>query len=316
MSNRPSVSIIMLNYNYGRYLAQAVQSVLDQTYQDFEILIADDASTDPSLEILADYVKHHPNRIRILTAPDGKRLGIVKNYARALAAIRGTYTAFLEADDYWHPHNLEEKIGVLQKHPDVGVVFSRCTPFGELLPVLYWKIYAAANQTFLPAQRTFDLFPSFLRRNTVVSFSHFVTRKDLLQNLPAPPQEKNYDWWMLAHLALENSFYFIPKPLSFWRIHRQSAGYNRVNRYTLGRLYQFFTRLYPSLLQTSRDLPEKQAENRRRVLQHASDYLHPAKNQGQRFWIQPLRHPLESLRILSYIFLKNLLFMRKSTSYA
>jgi glycosyltransferase involved in cell wall biosynthesis len=91
----PKVSVIIPTYNSARYLPEAIESVLAQTYRDFEIVVIDDGSTDNTKEVVAPYL----DRIIFLEVPNG---GPAKARNRAIRKSSGEYVAFLDADDIWY----------------------------------------------------------------------------------------------------------------------------------------------------------------------------------------------------------------------
>ncbi|MDA2936641.1 glycosyltransferase [Acidobacteria bacterium AH-259-A15] len=114
----PLVSVYIVNHNYGRFIEQAIQSVLNQTLQDFELLIIDDGSTDDSCEIIRRYADHG----KVTTIfQQNKGLNVANNIA--LRAARGRYIVRLDADDYLDENALMVLVGVLERNPDVGLVF-------------------------------------------------------------------------------------------------------------------------------------------------------------------------------------------------
>ncbi|MCB9800156.1 MAG: glycosyltransferase [Candidatus Omnitrophica bacterium] len=306
----PLVSVIMLSYNYADYLEQAVESVLAQTFQDFELIILDDGSKDRSLSILQDYAEKFPGRIRLLTHPDQGNKGIVRSYEYAISHARGKYLAFLEADDVWRMDNLEKKITFLNRVEQAGVVYSDYRPFGDFWGSLYWKIYAGLNRITTPALRPFVAFGVFLKRNPVASFSHFLMRRHLFTGIPpCEAGQKNFDWWILAHLSLRCRFLFIPEKLVFWRIHKKSTAYGRVNKRALWRFHQFLKSLYRSF--------EHVIGQKKGVLLTQKDYRdlsrekkhHQRVDDARRFFYPKtwITRPLDSLRFLVHIILKNCL---------
>lgn len=118
MSRAAAVSIIMPSYNTARFLSATVESVLGQTFQDWELLVADDNSTDNSLDILNQYAAREP-RIRVLAL--GQHHGPAGARNAAITAARGSYLAFLDSDDAWLPHKLERHIAFMQ---DTGSALS------------------------------------------------------------------------------------------------------------------------------------------------------------------------------------------------
>jgi glycosyltransferase involved in cell wall biosynthesis len=114
------VSVIIPAYNAGTYLAETVQSVLDQSYTDFEIIICDDGSTDNTAAIARSFsdqrvkYKHQKN----------SGVSAARNYGAESAS--GIYLAFLDADDLFHRENLERKVSLMESNPALSLVFSDC----------------------------------------------------------------------------------------------------------------------------------------------------------------------------------------------
>ena len=104
------VSILIPSYNNAHYLPQAIDSALNQTFQDFEIIIIDDGSTDNTREIVERYLKRAPDKIRYIYQ-DNQGLARARN--TGLRHARGEYVALLDADDVWLPARLEETVKIL-----------------------------------------------------------------------------------------------------------------------------------------------------------------------------------------------------------
>jgi glycosyltransferase involved in cell wall biosynthesis len=114
----PAVSVITPAYNVEPYLADAVRSALAQTFDDLEILIIDDGSTDGTAEVARRCAATDP-RVRVFHKPNG---GISTARNLALQQARGQFIAILDSDDLWEPEYLEAQIGILQSRPDVAIV--------------------------------------------------------------------------------------------------------------------------------------------------------------------------------------------------
>lgn len=309
----PQVSVILPCYNSAPYLRGAIESVLRQSFRDYELIVFDDGSADHSLELARDYERRFPQTVRCLTHPEVGHRGIAETYRAAISAARGSIVAFLEADDLWTELNLEQKVRVLEAHPGVGVVFSAYRPFGNLPGALYWSIYALLIRAGLPSRKPFDLFGQLLRRNPVASFSHFIARRELARRVPRPPATKNFDWWMLGHLSLETLFYFLPSPLTRWRIHRASAAYGGVNRITLGRLHAYLRDYYGSLLGILSGVSRKTAETKVNRLERGLRFLALISRRDRGAVLaRILSHPAAFLRFLGFVLLKNLCFSSRS----
>ena len=114
------ISIVITTYNRERFLSAAIESVLAQTKQDFELLIWDDGSTDRSVEIAQHYA-NQDTRVRVIVA---QHLGRGRALKLAIAQTRGTYVGLVDSDDLLAPTALEETAQVLEREPNVGMVYT------------------------------------------------------------------------------------------------------------------------------------------------------------------------------------------------
>ena len=111
--------------NAERFIEEAIDSVLAQTLQDWELILVDDGSSDTSAAIAHTYATQIPARIRVLQHPGGGNRGIAASRNLGMAASHAPYIALLDADDLYEPRRLELHVDCLDKNPDVGVVFSQ-----------------------------------------------------------------------------------------------------------------------------------------------------------------------------------------------
>ena len=116
------VSIITIFLNEERFIGEAVDSVLAQTYQDWELILVDDGSDDRSTTIAKDYAERHAGRVRYLDHAGHSNRGMSASRNLGLEASAGDYVAFLDADDVWLPTKLTDQVAILEAHQDVGVV--------------------------------------------------------------------------------------------------------------------------------------------------------------------------------------------------
>jgi len=115
----PLVSAIVPLYNTERFLGQALDSALAQTWRNLEIVVVDDGSTDASAQIAYDYARRHPDVIRVIHQ---RNEGMVNARNTAMAAARGDCFALLDADDVWLPHHLQECVAEFERSPRVVLV--------------------------------------------------------------------------------------------------------------------------------------------------------------------------------------------------
>ena len=124
MSSSPAVSIIIPVYNAQKYLEETLQSVLAQTFQDFEIILIDDGSTDGTPEIIEKYSD------RTICLKNDHR-GPASSRNLGLEAARGSLIAFLDADDLWLPTKLEKQVAIMLAQPQFGLITCDASMFCE-----------------------------------------------------------------------------------------------------------------------------------------------------------------------------------------
>ncbi|WDI33126.1 glycosyltransferase [Hyphococcus flavus] len=120
-SESPMISVVMTAYNAERYIESAIESILTQTFSDFEFIIIDDASTDATIEIINRFAA---SDLRIQALCNEHNLGVTRSLNRGLSVAKGSYIARMDADDISLPHRFEKQVAFLDTHPDYSVVAS------------------------------------------------------------------------------------------------------------------------------------------------------------------------------------------------
>jgi glycosyltransferase involved in cell wall biosynthesis len=118
-SDFPLVSVIIPSYNHEKYVGMAIASVLQQSYQNFELVILDDASTDGSVN---EILKFQDNRIRF--SPLKKNSGAVPAINKLIELAKGKYIALLNSDDFWEKDKLLKQVSFMEEHREFGMAFS------------------------------------------------------------------------------------------------------------------------------------------------------------------------------------------------
>jgi glycosyltransferase involved in cell wall biosynthesis len=116
----PRVSVIIPSYNHEKYVAEAIQSVLDQTYQDFEIVITDDGSSDNTVAVIKNFTD---SRIRLFCFPNNRGACVAANHC--IKESKGEFIALLNSDDAFVNNKLEKQVKFLDEHLEIGAVFSQ-----------------------------------------------------------------------------------------------------------------------------------------------------------------------------------------------
>ena len=137
----PRVSVICIFFNEAKFLAEAIDSVLAQTFDDYELLLADDGSTDGSTQIALEYARGHPERVRYLEHAGHANRGAAATRNLGVSSARGGYLALLDADDHWRPAKLADQVALLDAHADVGMVCGS---------VNYWSSWEGGEDRVVP----------------------------------------------------------------------------------------------------------------------------------------------------------------------
>ncbi|MDR2338173.1 MAG: glycosyltransferase [Deltaproteobacteria bacterium] len=242
-NKNPKISIIVASYNYERYLEQTLDSLANQTYKNFEVIIVDDGSKDKSVALIKKYLKQYPNFFLYLH-PSGKNHGLTKSVQLALSKATGKYVAFCESDDYWTNNHLAEKIKIINSFRNPILIFNNLQAFGEIAerPDMQRHLALIENLYSNPAQaeqgksatlaatsvkftkQKIDI--AQLRINVISSFSCLmIKRTELLKcNFDSELIPAWVDWWLWRQLLIKFPVFYLAERLTFWRVH--SASYN------------------------------------------------------------------------------------------
>lgn len=211
------VSVILTSYNHEAYIAQAVESILNQTYRDFELIIYDDCSSDRSVEILSSY---HDERIRLVASPFNRGTTLVKYIVEHF--VDGDLVAVAHSDDFWEADKLKKQVAYLEEHPEVSAVFTQVHVVDENgMPYedengFYHHIFDQENRSRFDWLRYFFYkgnclcHPSVLiRREAYASYGMYTKG---LRQLP--------DFYMWIRLCLHSEIYILPEKLTDFRVRR------------------------------------------------------------------------------------------------
>ena len=125
----PKVTVYILNYNYGKYVSKAIESVLSQTYQNIEILVIDDGSTDNSVEV----IKKFSDKVTIILQ---ENIGLIKSILKAFSLAKGEYVVRLDADDWLDPNCILELVRKIETSENTALVFPdyyEVDEFGQII---------------------------------------------------------------------------------------------------------------------------------------------------------------------------------------
>ena len=223
MDKSLKISIITASYNYEKYIIETIDSIINQKYENWELIIVDDGSNDNSLSVINDYIARD-ERIQLYTHENNKNKGLSETIKLALSKCSGDYIAFLESDDIWDENNLSEKIKIIKQHPDIAIISNDVELFGDETRISnYGNYFAFQTEIFAELIFPCNIFTRLLKENLIPTFSCAMVKAECLKecsfnNLYTPWLDR-YLWLQIAY---RGKFYFINKKLTRWRIHAQS----------------------------------------------------------------------------------------------
>lgn len=200
--NEPLITVIMSVYNGLPYLRDAINSILDQSFSDFEFLIIDDASTDESVNEIKAY---KDPRIRLHQNQSNK--GLTASLNKGLRLAKGKYIARMDADDISEHTRFEEQLNLMEKHAEIGLCGSWYQIIGGQVikkPVTHEEIMLRMLQRNPFGHSTIMIRASLLNKHNLIYNEHFTSSQD-------------YDLW--SRIAEHTQVYNIPKVLVKYRLH-------------------------------------------------------------------------------------------------
>lgn len=142
LHNQPLVSVIMPAYNVEKYISQAIESILNQTYKNFEFIIVDDASTDNTWKIIQKYKKKDK---RIIIIQNKINVNVSQSLNTAIKITKGKYIARMDADDWSYPYRLEKQVKFMEKNPKVVISGGTMLVCDKNLKLIYKRSYPLNN---------------------------------------------------------------------------------------------------------------------------------------------------------------------------
>ena len=215
----PLVSVAMATCNGARWLREQLDSIYAQTWPRLEVVVSDDASTDGTVEILARYAGERGLRYEVNPA----RLGLVKNFERALSLCRGAYVALADQDDVWKPHKIQT---LIERLGDATLAYGNNQEYfaagsGQRVDPRYDEIrFARAFGSGHPTRY-------LLAENWVVSHTILFRRELIAHALPIPPHQAFHDGWLALVASKLGGIVYVDEHLQIYRVHEASLTYPR-----------------------------------------------------------------------------------------
>jgi alpha-1,3-rhamnosyltransferase len=218
MTPRPRVTVWIPSYNHARYLPEAIESVLHQSFQDLELLIVDDGSQDESLSIAKSYQAQHPEKIRVATHPGHVNKGISATVNLATELARGHFFCALPSDDRLPLDSVEVRLRRLEPISHGSFVYGQAAMFDSDRPesLRIWS----DDITHVEEPVT-----AFFSRNPIPGMTVMASRDAWLSTGDHDPQLHFSDWDFWLRMATKWKPVFIPSVLAYHRLTGRNATY-------------------------------------------------------------------------------------------
>ena len=219
MKNQPKVSIIMNCYNGEKFLKTSINSLINQSYKNFEIIFYDNKSTDNSINIIKSFKN---KRIRIFSSK--KKLKLYKARNSAIKKAKGKYLTFLDTDDIWNRDKLQRQMDVIDQNKLIKIIYTNYNILKQKKKLKYQRFNYA-----LPSGK----ITKELINNYTIGIATVLIKKELFDKFKF---DETYDiigdFDLMIKLSWNNKIHVIQKPLATYRIHGSNLSTKRYDLYS------------------------------------------------------------------------------------
>ena len=212
--NKPNVSVITPVYNAEKFLKETIDSVLKQTYKDYDYLLVDDCSTDSSADIVKEYAEND-NRVKYIKLKENSGAAVARN--TGLEHAQGRYIAFVDSDDLWYPEKLEKQLTFMQENNEAFTYtkYEHITEDGEVL-----------SAPDFPERLNY----SGLLKNTAIACSTVVIDREVIGDFRMPLVRKGQDTATWLKILRDHDYaYLVDEILNQYRGREGSLSSNKID---------------------------------------------------------------------------------------
>jgi len=240
------VSIIIPSYNNAQFIAETLESVFNQTYSDFEIVLVDDGSTDDTKSIVNEYIKRYPRKIRYMYQPN-QGISVARN--KALKFAKGEYIAFLDSDDVWEADKLKLQMEFFDQNPEADLVYTN----SRIVEESNTKTIRAYTDAHYFQIKPSNIFEELLIKN-FITFPSIIVKKNVLDSLEKPVfavwNLSSQDTELLLRISREYNIYGISEYLVRYRLHDNNTSKDLVGRHSsIIAIIEKYIVLYPDVIE-------------------------------------------------------------------
>jgi glycosyltransferase involved in cell wall biosynthesis len=294
------VTVIALCYNHARFLERCLESILRQTYTNYQLIITDDCSIDGSQDLIEAWIGRHKVACLFLSNP--RNLGICRTLNQALSHSSGKYVAMVATDDLWEADKLETQVGIIEGSPEcVAVLYTDAYQIDENDEPVSGRFLLSHGIKNPPSG---DIFHALVKRNFIPAMTTIIRRTALESVGPYDEQLIYEDWDMWLRIAERFEFTFVERVSATYRIVSTSMMRTVLLANVSERLVSF-ARILEKVLRSHRLLPTERAQLRRSMLRKGESLYRLGDRRARRvFGLAVVRHhQARALALLAFSFM-------------
>ncbi len=229
MKNSPLVSVIIPAYNHEMYIEEALQSVINQTYKNIQLIVINDGSTDATGDVIVNFIKKNKDfNIEYLSKPNE---GICRTLNKGLELAKGKYVALLASDDMCTPDRIEKQLHLMEENANIGLVFSDYyfVRFNQMTQIKGTDYKPNIKKCFINNIQNVNMYEKLLTENIIPALTVFI-RKECFDKIGVYDNNlKAEDYDMSLRISKEFPIAFIDEPLAYYRIHDSNFSHTVVS---------------------------------------------------------------------------------------
>lgn len=229
MEQCPLVSVLVPAYNHEQYVEETLQSVVDQTYENIELIVINDGSTDRTGGVIEEFIERNPGfRITYLEQTNE---GICKTLNRGLKYAKGKYVALLSSDDIWTPYKIVKQVQLMERNDNIGLVFSDhyFLRVREITNIRATDYKPNIRRCFIKSIQNVNMYEMLMTEDIIPALTVLMRRDcvDKLGGFDAELSAEDFDMWL--RMAKEFPIAYIDEPLAYYRIHETNVSNKAMN---------------------------------------------------------------------------------------
>ncbi len=248
----PKVSVIVASYNYADLITETLDSLMAQTYRNFEVIVVDDGSKDNSVEVIRQYVEKYPN-IHLYMHEGGVNKGLPATVRLGIEKSTGRYVAFCESDDLWMPDHLEQKVSLVNEYGGrPKIIINDIQTFGDAKRCRAADGAIKERMQVLDKPRNRISALDFRKENWICTFSCCMVDREVIMSCDfrSCPRPANLDWWLWRQICCVNDLYVVRKKLTRWRMHESFMVNEKISsllrqREFIGKMDELLVDMFP-----------------------------------------------------------------------